>query len=334
MRIIESISEISSEKFFPIFFWDKWKTVEEKLHHKQRLLCVDEENNVVAFTIYTMKFFKKADYLYVPLNKKGNRLSVEKEKAFLDEFHNYLKTERIADVIFPPSHIVVFNAIPSKSIYYEFGIMASDLTISEEDLFKKAKSNNRNEIRKAESLGVETKFGNGYVDDFYNCFLQTTKQKDFDAPPKDYFLKMTELLGDNVDIGVAYLNGCLESAEFSVIDNKNIYVNYAGTSFSPQYKGSNKFLIWNLFKRCQSKHIENLLYGGYRYKLNESDSLYFVQKFKKHLGVEVTDGYHFIKVINPLKYNLINLAMKCKSLLTGKNYSFVNLKGLDVKKSK
>lgn len=334
MRVIESISEISQEQKFPIFFWDKWKSVEEKLHRKQVLLCVDDKESVVVFTIYKIKFFKKADYLYVPLDKNGNRLSVEKEKIFLEEFHNYLKDNNIADAIFPPSHIVVFNAIPSHSIYYEFGIMATDLTLTEEELLKKARPNTRNEIRKADSFGVEVKFGRDYIDDFYKCFQLTVKQKCFDAQPKVYFTEMSELLGDNVEVGLAYFNGSLESAEFSIFDSKNIYVLYAGTSFAPCYKGSNKFLIWNLFKNCKSKGIENLLYGGYRYGLNETDPLYHVQKFKKHLGVGVIDGYHFIKVLNPFKYNLVNLAMKCKSLLTGRNYSFVNLSGLEVKESK
>lgn len=333
MRVIESISEISQEEKFPIFFWNKWKTVEEKLHHKQRLLCVDDEWDVVAFTIYTMRFFKKADYLYVPLDRNGERLAVEKEKKFLDEFHDFLKREKMADVIFPPSHIVVFNAIPAQSLWFKFGIMACDLTKDIDVLFKNTKPNTRNEIRKAESYGVETIFVNEYNEDFYTIFQSTVNQKKFAAPSKEYFVEMSKILGDNINVGVAYLNGIIESAEFSVIDNKNIYVQYAGTSFTPQYKGSNKYLIWNLFKYCKSKGIENLLYGGYRYGLQESDSLYYVQKFKKHLGVGVTDGYHFIKIINPVKYAIVNAALKCKSLLTGRDCSFVNLKGLEVKKS-
>lgn len=333
MRVIESISEISLEEKFPIFFWDKWKIVEEKLHNKRRYICADDEGNVVVFTVYKMKFFKKADYLYVPLNMNGERLSTEKEKEFLEEFHDFLKREKMADVIFPPSHIVVFNAIPAQSLWFKFGIMACDLTKDIDVLFKNAKPNTRNEIRKAESYGVETNFAKELVDDFYTIFQSTVSQKKFEAPSKEYFMEMSKMLGDNVDVGVAYLNGCIESAEFSVIDNKNIYVQYAGTSFSPQYKGSNKYLIWNLFKYCKEKGVENLLYGGYRYGLQESDSLYYVQKFKKHLGVGVIDGYHFIKIINPVKYAIVNAALKCKSFLTGRDCSFVNLRGLEVKKS-
>ena len=333
MRIIDSISDISQEQKFPIFFWDKWKIVEEKLHHKQRYICTDDEGNVVAFTVYKMKFFKKADYLYAPLNRNGERLSVDKEKSFLDEFHGYLKNKKIADVIFPPSHVVVFYTVPSQSLWFKFGIMSCDLTKDVEALFKNAKPNTRNEIRKAESYGVETTFAEEFVDDFYTIFQSTVNQKVFAAPSKDYFVELSKILDGNINVGVSYLNNTIESAEFSIKDNKNIYVLYAGTSFTPQYKGSNKYLIWNLFKYCKDQGIENLLYGGYRYGLRENDSLYHVQKFKKHLGVEVIDGYHFIKVINPIKFAVVNFAMKCKSLLTGKDCSFINLKGLEVKKS-
>lgn len=334
MKIISSITEITTkEDSFPIFFWDKWKTVEEQLNHKQRLLCVDDEQNVVPFTVYTMSFFKKGDYLYAPLDKEGNRLPVEKEKQFLEEFHKYLKHENLVDVMFPPTHFVFFNSIPTEVIYYKLGLMLVDLTLGEDILFSKAKSNTRNEIRKAESLGVSIQFGNKNIDDFYKCFQFTVNHKNISCPAKSYFIALQEILGENVEMGIAYLNGNIESSEFSVADKKHIYVFYAGTSFTPQYKGSNKYLIWNLFKHSKKTGKEKLIYGGYRYGLTEDDALYHVQKFKKHLGVDVVDGYHFIKVIHPFKYNLVTFALRVKSLLTGRDCSFVNLKGLDVKKS-
>lgn len=335
MRVIESLAELSlQEDSFPIFFWDKWVLVEEQLHNKKRLLCVDGEQNIVPFTVYTMNFFRKGDYLYVPLDKYGNRLSPEKEKSFLESFHLFLKQQSLVDVIFPPIHFVAFDSIPLNVIYYKLGIMTTNLTLSEEELFAKAKSNTRNEIRKSEEFGVSVQFGNDYVNEFYQCFQSTINKKGLTCLGKNYFVALKEILGESVEIGVAYLNGCIESSEFSVVDKKNIYVLYAGTSTPSQYKGSNKYLIWNLFKHSKDVGREKLIYGGYRYNLPVQDALYNVQKFKQHLGVDVVDGFHFIKIINPKKYHIVTLALRVKSLLTGRDCSFVNLKGLDVKKSK
>ena len=336
MKIISFLSDISlNQEDFPIFFWDKWKTLEETLNHKQRLLCADKENNVVAFTIYTMKFFKKADYLYVPLDKKGNRLSVEKEKTFLDEFHNYLKKNKMADAIFPPSHIVTFNTVPQYVTFYKLGMLIVDLTKSEDEIFSIVNKDNRKQIRKSETLGVSVDWGECYLLSFYDCFQKSVKQKGFSNVPLKYFEKMLCTIGrSNIDVGIVSYNDCVEASIFCLKDKKNVYPLYSGTSFTPQYKGSNKYLFWQMYLKYKHEGIEKYISGGYRYELASDDPLHNVHLFKLGMGAEIEDGYHFIKVINPLKYNIVNFAMRCKSLLTGKNYSFVNLKGLDVKKSK
>ena len=335
MKIINSLSDINlRNENFPIFFWDKWKTVEEKLHHKQRLLCADDEGNVVAFTIYKMKFFKKADYLYAPLDKNGERLAVEKEKTFLDEFHDFLKCERMVDVIFPPSHIVVFNAIPIKSLYYKIGLLVVDLTKLEDELLSAINKDNRKQIRKAESLNVSVYWNLSNLSPFYDCFQLSVRQKGFQNVSKEYFEKMISMLGnENIDIGIVVCNDKVDASIFCLKDNKHIYPLYSGTSFSPQYKGSNKYLFWQMYKKYKDEGLKDYISGGYRYGLSGNDPLHNVHLFKLGMGAEIEDGYHFIKIINPAKYAIVNAALKCKSLLTGRDCSFVNLKGLEVKKS-
>ena len=334
MQIIDSISNISQEKVFPIFFWDKWKAVEEKLHNKQRLLCADEENNVVAFTIYTMKFFKKADYLYAPLDKNGNRLSVEKEKTFLDEFHNHLKENKIADAIFPPSHISLFKCIPDKVIYYQLGLLYVDLSRSEEDIYSDINSRNRRYIKQSQTQNLFTDLHSNDINSLYACLKETNRKEGVGTYPKEYYRMIKDILSDNCDIAIIKNGQGPLSSVFLLNDLKNVYACYAGTFFSKEYGGANKLLYWNMYQKYKSQGHLKFIYGGYRYGLTEKDKLFNVQEFKLRMGAKIENGYHFIKVINPLKYNFVSLAMKCKSLLTGKNYSFVNLKGLDVRKSK
>ena len=334
MHIIESISEISQEQNFPIFFWDKWKTVENKLHHKQRFLCADDEGNVVAFTVYTMKFFKKADYLYVPLDKNGERLSVEKEKRFLDEFHKYLKCEKYADVIFPPSHIETFKAIPDCCLYYKLGMMKVDLSKDVDEILSKLHKENRRQLRRAEDRNLEILEGLSCIKSFYEIYDNSANYKDFQPLPFCYFENLGNMISENVFCACVMCEEQVEAAYFCLKDVKRIYPLYSGTSFKPQFKGSKKYLLWNIYMKSQKEGIKEYVSGGYRYGLSENDPLHNVHLFKLGMGAEIEDGYHFIKVINPVKYAVVNFAMECKSLLTGKDCSFVNLKGLEVKKSK
>ena len=281
-----------------------------------------------------MKFFKKADYLYVPLDKNGNRLSVEKEKTFLDEFHNYLKTEKIADVIFPPTHITLFNCIPNKIIYYQLGLLYVDLSRSEEDIYADINSRNRRYIKQSQSQNLITELHSNDINSLYMCLMETNRKEGVDTYPKDYYRTIKEIMSDYCDIAVIRNEQGPLSSVFLLNDAKNVYACYAGTFFFKEYSGANKLLYWEMYQEYKSKGHLKFIYGGYRSGLTNKDKLFNVQEFKLRMGAKIEDGYHFIKIINPLKYNLVNFAMRCKSLLTGKNYSFVNLKGLDVKKSK
>lgn len=333
MKIISSITEITAkEDNFPIFFWDKWKTVEEQLHHKQRLLCVDDEQNIVAFTVYQMKFFRKGDYLFVPLDKNGERLSIEKEKLFLDDFHLFLKYENLVDVMFPPSHVVLFNAIPRKCLFYKLGLMTVD--VREEDaILSKMYKENKKQIRKAQEHCVEIYEGLDYLGDFYNSYVESATYKCFQALGYAYFAKLATVLKEHLYCCKIVCENNLESAYLCLEDKKNIYPLYSGTSFHPKYKGSQKYLLWNIYGYARNKGIEKYVSGGYRYNLSDGDPLHNVHTFKLGMGAEIEDGYHFIKVIHPFKYNLVTFALRVKSMLTGRDCSFVNLKGLDVKKS-
>lgn len=335
MKIIDNLSEINlNQDVFPIFFWDKWKVVEEQLHHKQRLLCVDEEENVIAFTLYKMQFFKKADYLYAPLDKNGNRLPVEKEKTFLDDFHDYLKRYKIADVIFPPSHISLFKCIPAKVVYYQLGLLYVDLSRSEEDIYSDINSRNRRYIKQCQSQKLFTDLHSNDINSLYACLVETNRKEGVGTYPREYYRVIKDILSDNCDIAVIKNEQGPLSSVFLLNDVDNVYACYAGTFFSKEYSGANKLLYWKMYQEYKSHGHLKFIYGGYRYGLTDKDKLFNVQEFKLRMGAKIEDGYHFIKMINPFKYNLVNFAMKCKSILTGKNYSFVNLKGLDVKKSK
>jgi lipid II:glycine glycyltransferase (peptidoglycan interpeptide bridge formation enzyme) len=79
--------------------------------------------------------------------------------------------------------------------------------------------------------------------------------------------------------------------------------------------------------------VQYYIFGGYRPNLSKDKSLYSVQKFKLEMGGEVEYGYHFIKVIKPSKYVIFKIALKIKSILSGKNLSILNLDGLEIKRS-
>lgn len=337
MRVIESLAELSlQEDSFPIFFWDKWALVEKQLHNKQRLLCVDDEQNVVPFTIYRIKFFRKGEYLYTPLDKEGNRLSIEKEREFLESFHSFVEQEDLLDVLYPPSHFVVFYSIPSDCIFYKLGLLVVDLRMTKEELFEKLNKENRKQVRKAEEQCESTVGGNGSdcILNFYNQYKHSSERKGFMTNTISYFESLKSLLGQNAECSFVSCNGSIEASFFCIKDNKMIFSLYSGTSPKMQYKGSKKYLLWSVYLKAKTDGLLTYVSGGYRYNLQENDPLHNVHSFKLSMGADLQDGFHFIKIINPRKYHIVTFALRVKSLLTGRDCSFVNLKGLDVKKSK
>jgi len=335
MKLIKTLNEAKIDvSLFPIFFQENWLAYEEKNKKFTSYIYFDETKNFfVPFKIYKKWVFNKADYIYVPLNKNGERLSVEDERSFINRFHIFLKFNKICDAIFPPPHYCNFKCIPEKCFYYEIGILTVDLLKNENEIFGKINAENRRQIRKAEKSKVEIFWGNEYLKDFYESYLETKAKKNIAIDSFDHMKDISERFKNNCVIGIAKFNNNIEASVFDIKDNNYAYSFYSGTSQNILINGSKKYLIWNDYLKLKNNNIKKYFLGGYRLLLNKKNKLFNVQDFKRGLGCDIEYGYQFIKIISPFKYNIMMFLLKLLSLIKRKNLNFINISGLDIKKS-
>ncbi|MDD2636381.1 MAG: peptidoglycan bridge formation glycyltransferase FemA/FemB family protein [Bacteroidales bacterium] len=335
MKLIKSLKELNiNAKDFPIFFWDEWLAFEKNSICDVFLFFDEESKAVIPFKVHTLKFLKKADYIYVPLNIEGKNLKSNSEKLVIERFHAFLKNNKICDVIFPPQHFIIFQTYPSKCLYYEIGTLTVDLTIPENELFNLVNSENRRQIRKSKKLNTLVQFGQENLETFYKTYKSTGKKKGISIEPISYFEAISSYLNKNYLIGVCKNDSSVFAGVFDIFDYTAAYSFYSGTTDNIFIKGAKKHLIWDEFMLLKSKGLKKYHFGGFRLNLNIENDLYNVQVFKQQMAAKITKGYHFIKVINPLRYYLFAFALKVKSLIVGKDLGFINKSGLEIKKSK
>lgn len=334
--LIKSLKEINvNEAFFPVFFQDGYlKHVSTAEKTCEAWLYVNNDlGGIISFTTAKIKIITKGQYLFTPCDFEGKELAAEKEKYMVEDFHLFLIKRKMVDVILPPPHYVVFKCIPSKTSYYQIGSMFVDLMPNEDEIFNKFHKDYRKQIRKAETLSSKATFSLDLINDFYNLYQLTHKKQNIGFLPLEYFLNLIENLNSKTVVAIAYCDNNIESSLFIIKDKSTAYSWHSGTSDNPVFKGSNKFLMWEVFKQLKKEGVERYNYGGYREFVDENSKIGKITDFKLRFGSEIEQGYHFIKVINPVKYSIFNLLLKLKSKIKGKNLDLVNLDGLDIKKS-
>jgi lipid II:glycine glycyltransferase (peptidoglycan interpeptide bridge formation enzyme) len=335
MSLINSLKDLNlTEDKFPIFFWDNWKLIEEDFRTQVYIFHETETQSIIPFKITKLKFLIKAEYLFIPLDLYGEELNSTTERKSIELFHNYLKKNSLCDVIFPPQHITVFKSIPEKVYYYEIGILSISLNQTETEIFNRMSSNYRSKIRQAERNGVASEIDSKDISSFYELYSDNLKTQNLNFDSKEFFEQFTSKIRNNVLISNSKFNNILESSTYNVWDKKSCYYFYGGTQTRTQFAGSNKLLFWDLIKYLKERNIQNLILGGYRVNSNLSSKHNGIQNFKLKFGSDINMGFHFIKVFSPIRYNLFLSALRFKSILKRKDLSFINLSGLEIKKSK
>lgn len=335
--LISSLRNINiDESKFPIFYKDDYLNHEK--HSKKNcevwLYINNEINGIIPFSTVKLKIITKGQYLFTPCDFQGNELDSDSEKVLVEGFHKFLARNKIVDVILPPSHFSVFKTIPTFCQFYPMGLIVYNLVLKNDHFLEAMKPNYRNEIRKLDNF-MNLKFYTE-TDDFEKAFnlmkstldLQNKSFIDFnefksirDSLKGKFLLKVCED-GDKI-LGCALF----------IYDNKSAYYLYSGNEKSKEYPGINKKLLLLSFQDFKILGIKELILGGYRNPEFASKKINDIQNFKLRFGSEILIGYHFIKVINPMKYSIFNLLVKLKSKIKGKNLELLNLEGIDIKKS-
>jgi len=319
------------EKNFPIFFYDNWLQMLKKDNAKPIIFYDEIQEILVPVIIYKIKFIKKAEYIFAPLKYDASRLLPSDEYEFLNDFHKHLKTNKICDIIVPPSSVVNFKSIPLSVYYYKMDIINID--VNNEDIFKKMSSNYRNEIRKAMQSGVETSFNLSNINDFYSLYSSTYYRQKIQCSSLDKFISFAELLPSQLLIGVSKYNNKIETAVLISFDKIMGYYDSAGSVFKPVFPGSNKLLIYDAIFELKKHGVKKLIMGSYKDAKFIDNKNNGIQQFKLRFGADIDQGFHFVKIINPFKMFFFNKLLKLKSIIFRKNFSFFYAKENEIFKS-
>jgi lipid II:glycine glycyltransferase (peptidoglycan interpeptide bridge formation enzyme) len=255
-------------------------------------------------------------FIHVPL-KKGMKLSYNEEVTFFNELSDFFKKNKQIDFIFPPLHIENFQHIPKNAKGYKLGIIAIPIgNRTKDEIFESFKPVYRRHIRNAEKSNVEIKFGLEYFDDFYTIYSEKLRQEravhdSYETIKKIAFNSDSEI---DVQCGVAYLEGKIEAGILNISDESNAYYIFGGSSKDAN-NGSFRYLHWELLKKYQEKGLKSYQLGAAREGEMLTDKHERLSSFKMGFGSKIQDGFHFVFIVNPIKYWFYNKLIQIKSKL-------------------
>jgi lipid II:glycine glycyltransferase (peptidoglycan interpeptide bridge formation enzyme) len=333
--LIKSLDEINlNQEKFPIFFNDLWLDLQNELESRSKsYLYIDKRTKaIISFNLTKLKFLKKGNYNYIPLDFNGKEFDSQKEKEIIENFHKFLKGK--CDVILPPQHIINFKSIPSKVIYYKLGILFIDLTKEMSEISMRMNSSYRSKIRQAQKKMVEVSFDKNNLSEFYKVYSEVYNLQNKSSEKILFFEKHINRLQEKIIVGLSKFCDNTESTIYCIVDSQNCYYEYGGTVDKPHFSGSNKLLFLSLMEKLKESNCQKLILGGFRDLVEDNSKIKGIQTFKLRLGAEIRDGYHFIKILNPWKYGIFNYLLKLKSIITRNEQSIINLNGLKILKQK
>ena len=333
MKIYNSLFDLGLiASNFPVFFQETWISIESRNNADIKFYFSESYNSIILFKIEKLKIIKKGTYIWIPLNLSGEVLSEENELKTCIEFHDFVNRNKLVDVILPPRHLVNFRVTPPKSFVFELDIISLKVDETPQLNLKKMSSNYRNEIKKATD-NVTVRFGNEYMEEFYNLYCDTHLRQNLNFESITFFNDLVNRLSNHVLIGKSVNENNIEGAMLVLHDKHFGYYFYAGSAVKCSIPGSNKLLMFELINLLSLKKVPYLIMGGYRKELINNTKYNGIQNYKLRFGCDIITGYHFVKVINPYRYNLFLLMTKIKGLITRKDLRLINLNGVKIIKN-
>lgn len=127
-----------------------------------------------------------------------------------------------------------------------------DISQSEQDLLAQMKEKGRYNIKIAQREGVVIK-SSKKIDDFYKIFIETAKRDGFSIRPRNYFEKMFEILGENVELLIAEFQGKIIAAEIVTFYENTASYLYGASSSENRNVMAPYLLHWEAIKRAKEK---------------------------------------------------------------------------------
>jgi len=201
-----------------------------------------------------------------------------------------------------------------------------DITPSEDEILAQMKEKGRYNIKVAQRNGVVIKnsknlpAGRQGIDDFYKIFIETAKRDGFSIRPREYFVKMTEILGENLPAGrqgvellYAEFQGKIIAAEIvSFYDNTASYL-YGASGSEYRNVMAPYLLHWEAIKLAKEKGCQLYDLLAVNPEKEVEHKFAGIGRFKRQFGgrtVRITGAYDL--VYKPTWYSLFKFAERIR----------------------
>jgi len=233
-------------------------------------------------------------------------------KGELIKHFQSLSKASIINVWLPP-HV---KADTFRQIGYEMTPLYTsviNLEKDQDDLWRGIEPRTRNQIRKAEKLGVQiVKDGRSCLPVYYQMVRETLGSQGLRVLPKLFYERVLDILEPQAmaKLFIATHNGkAIAGAIFLFYKDTAYY--WHGASFKEYlFACPNVLIQWELIK-----HSRRLGYRKYDLLSIEPDRLPGIARFKRHFGGEATTYYHGFWKTSPFSVPVLSYCVKHPSYL-------------------
>jgi hypothetical protein len=272
----------------------------------------------IAFVIDKRAIFKRLIFMCEVISLKDNKVDNRREKEFLQEIIEFVKSNNIADFINKAHANTIFKSCPNGANCVPWGTFVVELD-KKEELLKKFKSKERQKIRRAIRDGVVVKEIND-INLIYNTIKDTMqRQNSIHYPTIEYLQTLEKNLANSIKFFVAKYEDKVQGCAIVVFDKKRAYVPYAGSITKP-HLGALHLMHYVAMQNMHSLEIREYDFVGTRLYDLEGSKFSGINRFKKGYNPKIERGYAFNYIIKPFKYWLFNLTIKCYLMLKGYRY--------------
>lgn len=179
---------------------------------------------------------------------------------------------------------------------------------TEEEVMAGFHSKTRYNIRVAIKNGVEISLGSqNDLKEFTDIMVETGVRDGFVIRSIEYFERMYDVMGDNIRLYIARLNGKMIAGTIAIYYGDKVWYLYGASSNDSRNAMPNYLLQWEMIKWAIEKKCRVYDFRGVSGEIDESNPLYGLYRFKKGYGGKLTEFVGELEVIyNPLIAFLID----------------------------
>lgn len=232
------------------------------------------------------------------------------QKVFMNECCEYIKKNNLLDWI--QSGISAnFLVYPDNSVVYGAGNYILDIeNHTEEELFRKLHSKNRNMVRRGQREGITIlRKGDNLISDYKQVEDQVWERNKSAPRSMEYYNRTCEYMPNTSSCAVAYKYKTPEAGAIFLYNKEMGYYHHGASKTKPS-PGAHNYLIWDEILYLKNLGVKKICFVGYRREkeIGLNSKALGIQKFKERFGGDVLLTYSFKYEFNRIKYKLYRIA--------------------------